>query len=84
MRLLPLPEESRRRAPVLKRFLTYLLLWLLVFAILVKCYVYTHAVIENEIWGSLKTNFKVFIDDIFASIPKMVLTHYNFVLDKVD
>ena len=44
---------------------------------------YTNAVIENEIWGSLKTNFKVYIDDIFATIPKMVFTHYNFYLDKV-
>ena len=44
---------------------------------------YTNAVIENEIWGSLMTNFRVYIDDIFATIPKMVFTHYNFYLDKV-
>ena len=50
----------------------------------VKCCVYTIAVFENEIWGSLKTNFKVYVDDIFATIPKMVLTHYNFYLDKVN
>ena len=42
------------------------------------------AVFENEIWGSLKTNFKVYVDGIFATIPKMVLTHYNFYLDKVN
>ena len=49
-----------------------------------ECFVYTNAVFENEIWGSLNTNFKVYIDDIFANIPKMVFTHYNFYLDKVN
>ena len=40
-------------------------------------------VIENEIWGSLRTNFKVYIDDIFATIPKMLFIHYNSYHDKV-
>ena len=44
---------------------------------------FTNAVIENEISGSLKTNFRVYIDDIFAAILKMVFTHYNFDLNKV-
>ena len=44
---------------------------------------YTNAVIENEIWGSLETNFKVYIDNTLATIPKIVFTYYNFYLDKV-
>ena len=54
------------------------------FIIIVKCYVYsTNAVFINDNWGSLKTNFKVYIDNIFTTIPKMASTHYNFYHNKV-
>ena len=39
---------------------------------------------SNQTNKQTKTNFKVYIDDIFATIPKMVFTHYNFYLDKVN
>ena len=39
-------------------------------------------VTENKIWGILKPIFKVYIDDIFATTPKMVSTHNIFNLNK--
>ena len=45
---------------------------------------YTNAATANKVWGSLKTNLKAYIGDLFATIPKMVSTHHSFYLDKED
>ena len=50
------------------------------------CFHNSHAILfikfeetENKLWSSLKTNFKVIIEDFFAAIPNTVSTYHNFI-----